>query len=70
MAKSFESKTFRASPVSESLKTTIPQSVATVLGVEAGDTLTWTVDVASREATVSRLATAADLERGDKKSSR
>lgn len=54
MPKEFESKVFKASPSSGSLKTTVPLAVATVLGLEAGDTLEWTVDVEARKALVSR----------------
>jgi hypothetical protein len=54
MAKSFDSKAFRAAPGSDSLKTTVPQAVATVLGLEPGDSLTWEVDVSNRSATVRR----------------
>jgi len=54
MPKVFESKAFKASPGSDSLKTTVPQSVATVLGLEPGDSLSWEVDVAGRSAVVRK----------------
>ena len=54
MPRSFESRAFRAVSGSDSLKTTVPQSVATVLGLEPGDSIVWTVDVAVRSATVSK----------------
>jgi hypothetical protein len=52
--KLFESKVFKAATASDSLKTTVPQSVATVLGLEPGDTLVWEVDVSARSASVRR----------------
>jgi hypothetical protein len=52
MPKSFESKAFKASPSSGSLKTTVPISVATVLGLEPGSSILWEVDVESRSARV------------------
>ena len=54
MPKAFESKAFKASPGSDSLKTTVPQSVATVLGLEPGDSLSWEVDVVGRSAVVRK----------------
>jgi hypothetical protein len=58
MPTTFESKAFRAVEGSESLKTTVPQSVATVLGLEAGGTLVWELDVNGRSATVRSKHTA------------
>lgn len=54
MPKAFESKAFKASPGSDSLKTTVPQSVATVLGLEPGDSISWEVDVTGRSAMVRK----------------
>lgn len=54
MPKEFESRAFRSQSGSESLKTTVPQSVATVLGLEPGDAIRWELDVESRSARVRR----------------
>lgn len=54
MVDQFTSKIFRAVPGSGSVKTTVPQTVATILGLEPGDGLVWTVDVGARTAIVRR----------------
>jgi hypothetical protein len=54
MTTKFESKAFRAVAESESVKTTVPQAVAAVLGVEAGDSILWEIDVPSRSAKVTK----------------
>jgi hypothetical protein len=54
MPKVFESKAFRAVATSGSIKTTVPESVATVLGLEPGDSIVWEVDVDARSVVVKR----------------
>jgi hypothetical protein len=44
MPKPIESKLVRAIERSESLRTTVPSTVVNVLGVDAGDSLRWTLD--------------------------
>lgn len=54
MPSEFTTRTFRAVAGSESLKTTVPQAVATVLGLGPGDELVWKVNVRGATATVRR----------------
>ena len=54
MKRVFKSKVFRVMPSSEAVRTSIPEAVATVLGVEHGSTLLWTVDSESGKVTVSK----------------
>jgi antidote-toxin recognition MazE-like antitoxin len=43
----FASRAVRATKGSASLRVTVPQVVATLLGLQAGDDVVWTVDPAS-----------------------
>ena len=54
MKRVFKSKVFRVSPNSEAVRTSVPEAVATILGVEHGSTLLWTVDSDSGKVTVSK----------------
>ena len=54
MKRSFESKVFRVMPQSDAVRTSIPEAVATFLGVEHGSTIRWTVDSNSGKVTVSK----------------
>ncbi len=44
MPKPIESKLVRAIERSDSLRTTVPSTVVDVLGVDAGDSIRWTLD--------------------------
>jgi hypothetical protein len=50
---SLKSKTSIARPKSKSLRATIPEGIAVFLGLEAGDTLEWTMEIIQGE----RIAT-------------
>jgi bifunctional DNA-binding transcriptional regulator/antitoxin component of YhaV-PrlF toxin-antitoxin module len=54
MPSEFKTRAFRAVAGSESLKTTVPQPVATVLGLAPGDELVWKVSVRSASVIVRR----------------
>ena len=56
MIKSYESKLVRAVERSESLRTTVPLPIVAVLGLEEGDTIVWSFEPGSVEASVRRRA--------------
>ncbi len=45
MTDGFETKVTVARPNTNSLRTTIPEGVAKVIGLKAGDTLKWKIEV-------------------------
>jgi bifunctional DNA-binding transcriptional regulator/antitoxin component of YhaV-PrlF toxin-antitoxin module len=53
-SRSFKSKVHRILKGSTSLRTVIPQGVAVVLGLEAGDTLEWKAEVGRLSIVVTR----------------
>jgi hypothetical protein len=55
----YESTAFKATKGSASLKTTIPQVVAAVLGLDEGAKIAWELDPTTRSARVARGANAA-----------
>lgn len=54
MAKVFKSKIGRTKAASESLRTTVPEAVAAILGVADGDTLFWVVEPGGMKVTVAK----------------
>ena len=56
MARVFESKAVRSVKVSPSIRTTVPEPVAAILGLEVGDTIAWSVSPGSGEVSISRGA--------------
>ena len=54
MARVFVTKIHQSRESSPSLRTTIPESVATVLNVQRGDSLVWTVEPEARRVTVAQ----------------
>lgn len=54
MARAFLSKVQRSKLNSESLRATIPEAVATALGIREGDFLTWNVEPGSTKVIVAR----------------
>jgi hypothetical protein len=54
MARSFVTKVHQSKEGSPSLRTTLPEAVATVLSVQRGDSLVWTVEPELRRVTVSK----------------
>ncbi|HTT44730.1 MAG TPA: hypothetical protein VMH38_01780 [Thermoplasmata archaeon] len=54
MARVFKSKVGRTKARSESLRTTIPEAVAAILGVGDGDTLAWVVEPGGLKVGVSK----------------
>jgi hypothetical protein len=55
MAKVFSSKVGRTKSSSDSLRTTIPEAVVAILGVEDGDRLAWVVEPGAVRVTVTKL---------------
>jgi len=49
----FRSKVARSVSASESVRATIPGTIATLLGIEPGSTLLWSIEPGSREVVVS-----------------
>ena len=56
VTKSYDSKLVKAVERSDSLRTTVPQPIVAVLGLEEGDTITWSFEPGSTEASVKRKA--------------
>lgn len=56
MARTFESKAVRSVKASLSIRTTVPEPVAAILGLEVGDTLVWEVEPGSGKVSVSKLS--------------
>ena len=54
MGRTFLSKVQRSKAKSPSLRATIPEAVATALGVQEGDELAWTVEAGSIRVVVAR----------------
>ena len=54
MPKVFTSKIGRTKATSDSLRTTIPEAVAAILGVDDGDRLAWTVEPGGLKVIVSK----------------
>ena len=54
MGRSFRSKVQRSKKASESLRATIPESVAATLGIREGDFLSWMVEPGSTRVVVTR----------------
>jgi bifunctional DNA-binding transcriptional regulator/antitoxin component of YhaV-PrlF toxin-antitoxin module len=54
VARAFESKAVKSLKRSASLRTTVPEAVAALLGLEPGNSLLWTVEPGSGVVTVSR----------------
>jgi len=54
MAKAFVTKIHQSKEGSPSLRSTIPEAVATVLNVQRGDSLVWTVEPEIRRVTVTK----------------
>jgi hypothetical protein len=54
MGRAFLSKVQRSKQASESLRATIPEAVASALGVREGDLLSWTVEPGSIRVVVTR----------------
>ena len=54
MARSFVTKVHQSKPNSPSLRTTVPVGVATVLNVQRGDSLIWTVEPEIRRVTITK----------------
>lgn len=54
MPRIFKSKIGRTKTKSESLRTTIPEAVVAILGVEDKDTLAWVVEPGGNRITVSK----------------
>ena len=63
MGRSFLSKVQRSKLTSESLRATIPESVAAALGLREGDFLSWTVEPGSTRVVVVRHADSSRLTR-------
>jgi len=53
MPRTFTSKVLRTMAGSASVRTTIPEAVAAILGAENGSTLAWTVEAATGKVSVS-----------------
>ena len=56
MPRIFESKAVRSVKDSPSIRTTVPEAVSALLGLEIGDTILWEVEPVSGRITVSRKA--------------
>ena len=54
MTKEYESKLVKAIERSASLRTTVPLPIVAVLGLEEGDTIVWSFEPGSVEASVRR----------------
>lgn len=54
MVRVFESKAVRSVKGSPSIRTTVPEPVAAILGLEVGDTITWLVEPGSGAVSVGR----------------
>jgi bifunctional DNA-binding transcriptional regulator/antitoxin component of YhaV-PrlF toxin-antitoxin module len=54
VSKAIESKLVKAIKRSDSLRTTVPSTVVDVLGVDAGDSLRWTLDPKGSRVIVSK----------------
>jgi hypothetical protein len=54
MARTFVTSVHQSKPDSPSLRTTVPVGVATVLNVQRGDALVWTVEPELRRVTVAK----------------
>lgn len=54
MPRSFESKAVKSLKRSQSLRTTVPEAIAALLGLEPGDVVLWTVEPGSGRVEVSR----------------
>lgn len=54
MSRVFTSKIGRSKAESNSLRTTIPEAVAAILGVDDGDRLSWVVEPGGLKVTVSK----------------
>lgn len=52
--RTFESKAVQSLKRSQSLRTTVPEAVAALLGLEAGDVIVWAVEPGSGHVAVSR----------------
>jgi hypothetical protein len=56
MGRVFESRAVRSVKDSPSIRTTVPEAVSALLGLEAGDSLLWEVEAGVSKAVVSRKA--------------
>jgi antitoxin component of MazEF toxin-antitoxin module len=54
MPRAFVTKIHQSRESSPSLRTTIPEAVATVLNIQRGDSLVWTVEAEARRVTVAK----------------
>jgi bifunctional DNA-binding transcriptional regulator/antitoxin component of YhaV-PrlF toxin-antitoxin module len=54
MTRALESQAVRSSKASDSVRTTVPSVVATILGLEPGDTLIWEIEPGSGRINVAR----------------
>lgn len=63
MGRTFVTNVHQGKKGQVSLRTTIPEAVATLLGVEKGDKLEWTVESGSTRAMVTKRYVAARAER-------
>lgn len=54
MARSFITSVHQSKPDSPSLRTTVPVGVATILNIQRGDSLVWTVEPELRRVTVAK----------------
>ena len=63
VSKSYESKLVKAIERSASLRTTVPLPIVAVLGLEEGDTIIWSFEPGSLEASVKRKPSEKSLRR-------
>jgi hypothetical protein len=56
MARSFVTKVHQSKEGSPSLRSTIPEAVATILHVQRGDSIVWVVEPETRRVTVTKRA--------------
>lgn len=58
MARTFTTSVHQSKPNSPSLRTTVPVGVATILNLQQGDSLVWTVEPEARRVTVAKRTAA------------
>lgn len=63
MARVFESKAVRSVKQSESIRTTVPEAISALLGLEIGDSILWEVEPGSGRISVSRKGPAKSSKR-------
>ncbi len=68
MAKEFESRVVLSLKRSKSLRTTVPEVVATLLGLEPKDSLVWSVEPGTGVITVCRKPTPPPMPKKSKRS--